>query len=307
MPSASAASSIVRYGTLTETPISPTCRLHSLRVAKCLGDHVQRQRPDQRRALDVRDELGRRAASPRSGWRRRTSASTRRTAPLAEIDDRLVVDDDLVLRRAPISNSRTMPASSEPRRAAAELSPASRFVANIWSSARPSSSRGRGAVGREDAPSRSRRRSRRCRRRPGTGGGGRAAGDRRALPPRPRCAFRARGRRTRRRRSRATVSLARTTDSSRRAMLCSTWSPASWPRMSLTSLKPSRSTAISAKASAVRRARCSACSIRSSSSARLGSPVSASRSASDSAASGPARESEGEDRPRRPSPRRARS
>ena len=67
-------------------------------------------------------------------------------------------------------------------------------------------------------------------------------------------------------------------------MLFSTWSPASWPRMSLTSLNPSRSTTIKANASAVRRARCSACSIRSSRSARFGSPVSVSRSASDSAA-----------------------
>ena len=85
--------------------------------------------------------------------------------------------------------------------------------------------------------------------------------------------------------TRATVSASRTTASNRRASVFRTVSPARWPLTSFTSLKPSRSIAISVNGSPDRRDRRNACSMRSSSSARFGSPVSGSRRASECAVS----------------------
>ena len=81
--------------------------------------------------------------------------------------------------------------------------------------------------------------------------------------------------------TRATVSISRTIASNRRASDFSTRSPARCPRTSFTSLKPSRSIAISVNGSPERRERRNACSMRSSRSTRFGRPVSGSRSASE--------------------------
>ena len=96
---------------------------------------------------------------------------------------------------------------------------------------------------------------------------------------------RSRARRTRRPPTRATVSASRTMASNRLARVFSTTSPARCPRTSLTSLNPSRSTAISVNGSPERRERRNACSMRSSSSTRFGRPVSGSRRASECAVS----------------------
>ena len=75
---------------------------------------------------------------------------------------------------------------------------------------------------------------------------------------------------------RATVSPSRTAATRRWPISLSSKSPCSWPRLSLTSLKLSRSMNISAPCSRVRRPLCSACSSRSSSRRRLGRRVSGS-------------------------------
>ena len=73
---------------------------------------------------------------------------------------------------------------------------------------------------------------------------------------------------------RAIVSASLRVAESRVATACSSRSPVSWPRVSLTCLKPSRSMNKAALSVPVRRARASICSTRSRMSARLGNPVS---------------------------------
>ncbi len=76
---------------------------------------------------------------------------------------------------------------------------------------------------------------------------------------------------------RATTSDARTTDLMRRATSISSWSPLAWPRLSLTSLKWSRSSSSKAMPSPLRCACLLACCQRSSRMRRFGRPVSASK------------------------------
>ena len=75
---------------------------------------------------------------------------------------------------------------------------------------------------------------------------------------------------------RATVSPGRTCSIRRLATVFNSTSPASWPQVSLMSLKPSRSTNSKATESPCRRERCNAVTRRSRISARLGRPVSGS-------------------------------
>ena len=85
------------------------------------------------------------------------------------------------------------------------------------------------------------------RRRSRVGRGGRA-GDRRARRAKARCRLDEHAR-TRRRRSGRRVSLGRVTSSKRAATCMSSWSPTSWPKLSLICLKPSRSTSSKASGS----------------------------------------------------------
>ncbi|OIQ67659.1 hypothetical protein GALL_507610 [mine drainage metagenome] len=73
--------------------------------------------------------------------------------------------------------------------------------------------------------------------------------------------------------SRATMSLRRRARPKRCATSCSSASPASWPHMSLTGLKSSRSTTPTASASPLRAARASASGSCCSSARRFGNPV----------------------------------
>jgi hypothetical protein len=79
---------------------------------------------------------------------------------------------------------------------------------------------------------------------------------------------------------RARVSSARTADCSSRPTSRMSWSPAAWPRLSLTALKPSRSRKTTATSPPLRAVRRSASSSRSVNSARLASPVRTSEKAS---------------------------
>ena len=89
-----------------------------LRRAKGLGDDEERQLADERRALDVRHELGGRDEGAGRGAARRTSASAARGVPEREVDDRLVHDDELVLleRRLDVANDAGVHAAAEQQR-----------------------------------------------------------------------------------------------------------------------------------------------------------------------------------------------
>ena len=95
MPSASSGSSIERYGTLTATPTSPVCGPRP-GLAERFGDHVQRQRSDQRRPLDMRDELGR-GKQPSLRVKAPDESLDTLHGARADVEHGLVVDDDLVL------------------------------------------------------------------------------------------------------------------------------------------------------------------------------------------------------------------
>ena len=73
--------------------------------------------------------------------------------------------------------------------------------------------------------------------------------------------------------NRARVSLGRMTSAKRTATSCSSWSPASCPRLSFTCLKPSRSSSRTASTSSDRSDRARAWSRRSRKRARFGRPV----------------------------------
>ena len=81
---------------LTATPIVPHSCGQRLVSASASPIDVQRQGTDQGRALDVREELGRRQEAT-LGMPAPHERLDGRDRPAADVDDRLVVDDDLVL------------------------------------------------------------------------------------------------------------------------------------------------------------------------------------------------------------------